>query len=731
MTKLRATLTALLLWASLALAQVTPPGGGPRVDVRSDAGFTQTNGVTTWTSNVVVRFITDDPSSDGMLTADRVSINTNTGDLFADGSVQLQATNQLLIGPHLHFNYLTRLMDWQGFRTGMAPFFAAGESLHGDLGSKTNTATNVVVTTDDYAEPLQKIRARRVTLVAGDYVEARNAVVYLGPVPVFWWPYYHQDLTRSPNRFTFLVGDRGTFGPYLLTTYHWFLNEDLNGALHLDERTKRGFGVGPDLNYNLGQWGAGTIKYYYTHDDDTSQDPFIGLPPSADRQRAYFSYDATPADNLTFKSQVAYQSDPFIIHDFFESEYRQDIQPKTFLEGTKAWPNWSLDGLVQPRINPFFDSMERLPDVRLTGFRQQIFGTPFFYDSETSGGYYQQAFANTNAFTPNYAGTRADTFHQITLPETFFGWLNVTPRAGERFTYYGAATGAGATTTEEKRSVFNTGAEISFKASRLWEKASSSWLDVSGLRHIMEPSMNYVYIPHPNVPPSLLPQYDYQSTNNLELLPLDFPDYNSIDAISNQNTIRFGFGNRLQTKRAGEIDNLVNWQLFMDWHLRPTGNDTTFSDLFSSFELKPRSWLLFDSKTRYDIDTSRFNLAQDQLTFQPNNTWSWSPGHLYVRDSLNFGTNINSFTSTFFYRLNENWGARMQHLIDAETGTLQEQDYTIYRDLRSWTAAVTFRALNNQTSGREYGVAVTFSLKAFPKYGVGQDSLNVSPLLGY
>ena len=70
-------------------------------------------------------------------------------------------------------------------------------------------------------------------------------------------------------------------------------------------------------------------------------------------------------------------------------------------------------------------------------------------------------------------------------------------------------------------------------------------------------------------------------------------------------------------------------------------------------------------------------------------------------------------------------------MVDATSGTMQEQDYTIYRDLRSWTAALTFRALDNLTTGREYGVAISFSLKAFPRFGVGQDSVNVSPLIGY
>jgi hypothetical protein len=247
----------------------------------------------------------------------------------------------------------------------------------------------------------------------------------------------------------------------------------------------------------------------------------------------------------------------------------------------------------------------------------------------------------------------------------------------------------------------------------------------------MEPSVDYVYVPRPNVTPSQVPQYDYVPTNSLELLPIDFPDFNSIDSIDSQNVIRFGLNNRLQTKRHGENEDLAAWQLYMDWRLRPESSQTTFSDIYSAFSLKPRTWLTFDSKTRFDISSERFNLAQERVTFEPNSTWSWSVGYLFLRSGELFGTGDSLITSTFFFRLNENWGTRFAHYYDTKTGTLQEQDYSIYRDMRSWTAALTFRELQNIGSPPDYGVAFTMSFKAFPRFGLGSDSVSAANLVGY
>jgi LPS-assembly protein len=383
-------------------------------------------------------------------------------------------------------------------------------------------------------------------------------------------------------------------------------------------------------------------------------------------------------------------------------------------------------------VNPFWETVERLPDVRLTGFRQEIGSTPVYYESQSSLGYFRRQFADTNFPAPgDYAASRADTFHQLTLPENFFGWLNFTPRVGGRFTYYDTATGPGSTTTNQTREVFNTGAEISFTTWRLWSGAQNSFWDVDGIRHIFQPSINYVYVPRPNVLPNQLPQFDYQLTNNLRLLPIDFPDYNSIDSINSENTIRYGLNNRLQTKRNGELDDLVSSSIYMDWNLRPRTDQTTFSDIYSDFSFKPRSWLTFNSATRYSIENEQFNLSQHTISFQPNSTWNWTIGHLYVRSGPILGPGDNLYTSIFFYRLNENWGTRIAHYFDASTGTLQEQDYSIYRDLRSWTAALTFRELNNYLGQKDYAVAFSFSFKSFPRFPLGSDTVRAASLVGY
>ena len=70
------------------------------------------------------------------------------------------------------------------------------------------------------------------------------------------------------------------------------------------------------------------------------------------------------------------------------------------------------------------------------------------------------------------------------------------------------------------------------------------------------------------------------------------------------------------------------------------------------------------------------------------------------------------------------------HYYNAADGRLQQQVYTIYRDMRSWTGALSFRVIDNNTGPTDVTVAVTFSLKAMPSQALGHDTADPSNLLG-
>lgn len=682
---------------------------------------------------------------DAVLKADRATVNKTTGEVLASGNVRIQNVGMVWAGDHVRYNFKTGQMQTDKFRAGKPPIFAGGEGLTGsDIGDKilTNqvyTATNAFITLDDYADPLLTVRARHLKIVPGEKFIASGTTLRIGPVPVFYLPYFSQGVSKggTPSKpaFTITPGYRSRFGATLRSAYNIKLSEAVDAKLHVDYRSERGVGVGPDVNLHLGDWGDATFKYYYLYDRNPETNSLNSTFPH-NRQRVDFNWLASPSTNTTFKSRVSFQTDEGVRREFFEGEYRNNVQPNTYVEARHAWDDFSLSIIAAPRLNTFFETVERLPELKFTGFRQQIGASPLYYESESRVGFLRRRFAETNGPTgADYEATRADTYQQVVLPMTAFGWLNLAPRVGGRFTTYSKAEGPGATTGQINRALLNTGAEVSAKASRTWAGVRHGMFDLDGLRHIVEPSANYVYVPKPDARPGELPQFDSEIAS-LHLLPIEMPDYNAIDSVDSQNVVRIGLRNRLQTKRDGQVKDWLDWNIFSDWRLRPNAAQNTFSDVWSDLKFSPRSWVSLNSLIRFEPHEGSLRMAFNSILLTPNNTWHWRLGHFYLRDDFSaqptaWGTGNDLGTSTLYYKLNENWGLRMSHYYDIRESQLREQTYTVYRDLRSWTSALSFRFRNNTSTENDFAVVFTFSIKAIPRFDHGEDGIEQNAFLNY
>ena len=690
-----------------------------------------------------------EPGESAFVIADKGQLIQKTGEVFAEGNVSLQSEDRVFTSDRLFYNFRTRSMQTDNFRAGQAPFFVEGTNIKGDATKNEYSAEDVWLTTDDRSDPLLKIRTRSLSISPGKFIEARGATLYAGNVPVFYFPYYRRRLDQPPNHWSITPGYRSRYGMFFEGTYNWHLSDRLNGAARLDYRTLRGLAGGLDVNYDFGQAGQGDASVYILDDRDPqsgagSRSGSTEFTTRTDRHRLSLYHSVNVQTNLTAKLLLQDQSDPFMNRDFFESDFRRNPQPASHVEIAKHWDNYSVSLLAQPQVDDFYQTVERLPELRATGLRQRLGSTPLFYESETSLGHFRFSPADSQLHLDEYEAFRADTHQQLLLPRTYFDWLNVTPHAGARLTHYGSRSGgdpALGQAGDVDRFVFNTGVELSFKASSTWADAQSSLLDIDGLRHIVQPMMNYVFVPEPSERPWELPQFD-RDLHSLRLRPIDFPDYNSIDTIDSRNVLRLGVRNRLQTKRLGEVDDVLNWELFTDWRLETEAHEARFNDVYSDLELKPRSWLLLGSELRYDPNERLLNEANHTISLLPNDHWSLTLGHRYLRDwspdelkerypydpffenvldeDWRWGNNL--LYSRVYYRLNEEWGFRMIHQFEASDGTMEEQSYSLYRDFSSVTSALRFRLRDHRSGKNDFSVSLLFSLKALPSIGLGDDS---------
>lgn len=727
---------AILLTASAVGQEALPAKDESEVVITSADGMGEVEldrktNIATARNGVVVRFKT------AVLTAQRVRISADAGTIEAEGDVSIQETRPdggavLWRGEQVKYDYINRKIESERFRFGSPPYFVAGESLRAGSTNQVQTATNAFVTTDDVPEPEIRIKARSLTVTDNKTLTATDATAFVGPVPVMYYPKFTESLGERRFSWSASPGYRNTWGAFVLGSYNQNWSESLQTALELDFYSRRGPGIGPTAKYDLGQWGQGQGQVYYIN-DRLGGTNFFGGPLPENRGRINYSHFANPYQDFYLKGTVRYQSDPNIVHDFFDNEYRSDTQPLTLFEAQQLWKNYTLGVITVPQVNPFQQQVERLPEVTFSGNRQQIGKTPLYYESQNRAGYLE--FRGGDYASTNYSAFRGDTFHQVTLPYTAFGWLNVIPRAGGRFTAYSETTGL--PLEAQNRWIFNTGAEVTGKASALWQNTKSGFWDLDGLRHVIQPSVNYAYVPTPSVQPFLLPQFD-RRTPSLELDPVEFPDNNSIDSLDYRNVIRLSLFNLLQTKRSGNVKPFVALNLYTDWNVgdlqipnSPITN-SRFSDGYSRLMLQPRDWFAYGNLVRYDMVGSQMKVFDNLVQWTPVEAFSWTVGNRYLVGIPALGLLDSSlFYSGMGYRVNENWSLRMSQQFEAKTGTMQAQYYTLSRDFRSWVGALTVRLQDNGVNGLNWTVGVGFQLKAAARGGALDNDFGPNRLMGY
>ena len=664
-------------------------------------------------NGVRVRYKEGTPEA-AVLSSNNAILNQKSGNITATGNVILSREDTVWKAERLEYNFRTKNVTSAQFRVGKMAYFIKGAKMTGNQTNGVFQASDIIFSAEDSEKPSMFIKAKSVEVVPGEHVIFRNATVHIGNQPVFFLPYYKRSLKQQPWNIHFRPGYKSEWGAYLLSSIRWPSDEKFGGEFNLDYRSKRGVGFGPTLHYRSDKWGDGYLNLYRAFDDDPLTDS-RGLSIDRERDLAQWSHRLRQG-NFTATAVMEYESDEFMRRDFYEDLYQNNVQPNTYLELSHDWENYNLSMLVQPRVNAFYENIDRVPDLKLSGTRHRIGDSPFFYDTETSVGYLRHRYDNASA-NNDYGLLRADSLHQIYLPKTYGGWLNVTPRIGGRFTHYGETDGTGSSKTSSQRYVFNTGVEVSTKFSKLTPNTKSKLFDVNGIRHIIQPSINYAFIPRPNRVPDELDQFDYELTSP-RLLPIEFPENNAIDNIDSQNVLRLGLRNRLQTKRSNGLQDVADWDLFTDWRIDPNSGQSKFADLFSDAIIRPRSWLSLNSGLRYDLDDSLWRTINHGFTISPKpNRWNIQGGQYYylAHPSTSKSDRTDVFYSGLGYRLNENWSFSTRQYYDSKLGELAQHDYIIHRDMSSWIFFIdlSFRKATGRRND-ETRLSFNYSLKFRP-----------------
>ncbi len=492
--------------------EIKTPENAP-IEITSTGETTYENGLATARDNVAIHIGNTD------IYADYAQYNSVTHDVELRGHVRIYRDTSLYIADNGIYNTETKTIKALNARTESQPYFLTGEHVT-SISENGYLIKDGTFTTHDSPKADFHLRARTIRVYENDRVIFQYVTAYVGNVPVFWWPYLYQSLNEA---FSFSISPAylSSWGPSLLTQVTFPITDDIRGRFRLDYRGRRGVAVGLDSTIDYFNDSQARIKTYYIQDQNPNLNetniPRKDVPTG--RYRVSLADTTNFTDDIYALTNLTKLSDQYVMQDFYQGEFRIDPVPDNVIAVAKTDSFYTLTAIERFQANEFFTTTERQPEVVLDVKRHALFGGPIFYEGETGFANLRLQFPQGLGFE-NYGTDRLDTFHQLTLPNTYFGWLSIVPRVGYRGTYYGKTWDLGSTTFippsnplvpdfilppatlanpvkfdgDTFRSVFDTGAEASFKMSRKWEDVQSRAFGLDGLMHVIQPFTNFSYV---------------------------------------------------------------------------------------------------------------------------------------------------------------------------------------------------------------------------------------------
>ena len=665
--------------------------------------------------NVVITY------QDEKLTCKKAVFHTDTKEVLAEGDVVLTQGKDFLKGESMVYNVETKTGTLVNPRVFIEPTYYGGGEKAEKQDQSQYYMKNGYVTTCDKEHPHYRVQAKQLNVYLNDKVTANNILVFVGDVPVFYFPYLSIPLNDHRPPVSVIPGHNADWGYFLLTSWKYYLNENVKGRINIDYRELRNFAYGISTNYHTDDYGAGVVNLnYFNEQNQRSWSTRPDQPDEKlDRFRAQLRHKWQPDTATSAIVEYNKLSDINVVKDYYIRDYQRDMVNNNYASVVRTDPYYTTSLLVQPRVNRFDSVIEYLPQAQFRTRSLKVGQTNFYYDGSAQA-------ANINNLQPAPTNgvasvNRVDTNNQLSYQANVLGWLGIRPFAGTEQTYYSRDMG-GDNSNFIRGNAF-TGVDLNTRFYKTFDvKSNALNMDINGLRHVVSPTISYYYAHRPTFRPENLAQFD------------------SIDAVNYSNNITPSLENKLQTKRliAGKMQTVDIARLIFSTNYnfetadKKKGKVGTYDSLF---EAKPYNWMRILSTMSYDQHASKFKSFTFNIVGDPEynldnpdlrgtvytditqKKWSWGAGYRWQNDVY------SQLEGQVMFNLTEKWKITAYEMLNFRSTTtgvnsgrgffnkFTEQEYRVSRDLHCWIGDI----ILNVSQDHGYTFMFALRLKAFPE----------------
>jgi LPS-assembly protein len=655
---------------------------------------------------------------DVRLEADRVEVNTETGEAVATGRVVLFDGRDRLTGERIEYSLRSGTgIVYQAQAVAEPHFFFGGDRME-RFGDKAYRMARGVFTTCEEETPAWSVRLGSATAYLDDWMWGTNASFWVWKIPVVpFIPFFATSLRkdRHSGLLTPTFGSSNEKGFWVRQPIYFALSDSQDLTLSPAYFQKRGFGIGAAYRYVRREGSNGELDGFYLHDKEEAPDR------DQDRWVVSLRHEEVITPQLVVKADVARVSDNTFLREFGNTlDERSRLRLESNVSATQRWESWNFVGRLffyQDLTTDEPIELNRLPDLHLSAFPQPVPLVPgLLFELDSSYVNFVRDIGSE--------GQRLDLAPRLAYPFSPGGFFTLIPRIGVRETIYdtevvGAKLDRGFRVEDTKkeltvRSLFEAGVDFEARAYRVFDLDGA--FGIQKLQHLIEPRVSYNFL-------------DGDDSTNL-------PQWDGIDTIQPGHTVTYSLTNRLKARAVGQDDRpgrvweVIRFTLSQIYTIEPDPISTTvfgtpvgattttttpgttpkrLSNLIADLILEPVFGVRFRGTASFDPYEARVTAATTDFFYEAER-WRAAVGTRHGDEGR-----LIYLQSSLQAKLGRRWTVRLSSDYNVDTGTVIENRLEI--DFREQCWGIT-AAFIDRTDEDEF--RITVNLLELGQYGFGR-----------
>jgi len=594
------------------------------------------------------------------LQAEKITLDGNTGELVAEGSVILDDPGGRITGEKIFFNLKSKTGKIISAEAFMKPYYHfKGEEIE-KVSEKHFIVKNGYYTPCSEADPHWHIRMEKADVYMEDYAHLHSFSFRIGDIPLFYFPYavFPAKTKRASGLLRPHLGYSAWRGFEVTQPYYWNINPWSDATLSIDYKSNMGVGASGEYRYKYTKKDWGKFYGYLFQEIDKKLANNMGFEKQEDRKRWNLYSDVVqtlPWDIKTTSHLEKYSDKEFpqVFSDKIQDRKLREEDSYFFADKNTDTNSLSLTIRrirdMQPGTTLI---LQKAPQLSWNHISSPIPKTPLYFRNEALYNFYIRD--NKFESAPHDSDYRVHRFFinpEISLPISLPWGMTLNTKGAYMGTLYSRDMERN---NPFERNIFRF--DVDFMGPAIYSVFSPNSQTLEKIQHIIEPRISYHYVPH-SKQSNLFSFVDSSDPNAQRISRID-----NLDFIPQQNLINLSvrnfFNGRFRdakTKKTtfkkiallelGADLNFVDYD-FDDYDLNETlqviGRDSNapYSYLYSNLELSILPYFEIATNTRFNLDKNRIEAFNADVLYD----YGFLQANIHYRSTIDIASTAKTLT---------------------------------------------------------------------------------------